>query len=83
MGKNSETCQDPNKVIFNFSNYSYGSWIMKNQSYEKGEILLFHQKLLRMQYFYYLLKSYLEKLPVWILVILIKNVVKSRLQKSV
>ena len=34
---------------------------------------LLHQKLLTIQNFYYFLKYYLEKLPAWILVILIKN----------
>ena len=49
---------------------------MKNRSYVKAKILLFRQKLLSIQNFYYLLKCYLEKLPAWILVILIKNVSK-------
>ena len=49
---------------------------MKSRSYVKTYILLFHQKLLSIQNFYYLLKCYLEKLPAWILVILIKNVSK-------
>ena len=50
--------------------------IMKNQSYVKACILLFHQKLLSVQNFYYLLKCCLEKLPAWILAILVKNVSK-------
>ena len=49
---------------------------MKNQCNVKASILLFRQKLLSIQNFYYLLKCYLEKLPGWILVILIKNVSK-------
>ena len=49
---------------------------MKNQSYVKASLLLFHQKLLSIQNFCDVLKCYLEKLPAWILVILIKNVVK-------
>ena len=36
--------------------------------------MLFHQKLLSIQNFYYSLKRYLEKLPTWILRILIKKV---------
>ena len=50
--------------------------IMKNQSYVKTQILLSHQMLLTIQNFYYLFKCNLEKLPVWILVILMKNVSK-------
>ena len=38
--------------------------------------MLFHQKLLSIQNFYYSLKRYLEKLPTWILRILIKKVSK-------
>ena len=38
--------------------------------------MLFPQKLLNIQNFHYLLKCYLEKLPAWILVILINNVCK-------
>ena len=34
MGKHSDTCQDPDKVIFNFSSYNLND--QKNQSYVKA-----------------------------------------------
>ena len=51
--------------------------MMKNQSYVKDAILLFHQKLLSIQSFYYPLNCYLENLPAWILIIFIASVLKA------
>ena len=42
MGNNSYTCQDPDKVIFNFSSYNLS---------DHEKILPFHQKLLNIQNF--------------------------------
>ena len=67
MGNNYYTCQDPVKLIFNFSSYNLS---------DREKLLPFHQKLLNIQNFQYPLKCYLEILTAWELLILTKNVLK-------
>ena len=74
IGKNSDTCQDPDKVIFNFSSYNLNNH--EKPVLCKGLNFTIPSKAIEYSEFYYLLKGYLEKLPAWISVILIRNVSK-------
>ena len=67
-----QICQDSDKVIFRFSNYNLNDHHEK-QSFFKGLSFAIPTKTIEYSEFYYPLKCYLEILPAWRLVIIIKK----------
>ena len=74
MKNNCNTCQDPDKVIFNLS--SYNSSDHENIVISKGLSFAIPRKPLHIQNFWYPFQCYLEILTAWSFVVLIKNVLK-------